>query len=251
MKSTTDTSNIESYAEDISMTIIPAIVVVLCVYAVGVYFHIKIIKVSLKDKDITWKMDITNSCMLLFHGMHDIFMHSITYLIQDLYTYTGEWFCYTSKVLVNYGNMYMFGHSLVLSIMKYILIVKWQTTREFGKEKLIKIFFWINIMHPLFRILFQLIISPDYFWEYDGYPQFDRCLGDPKDNLAPNNNKSLTKLHDLCGLIVEPPRVNYLQYTVYICRLSCCWLNVVFIYLVVWNLIEILFYCQTFAFMRR
>ena len=41
-------------------------VILLCAYIIGVHLHIKIIQVSKKEKELTWKMDITNSIIVIF-----------------------------------------------------------------------------------------------------------------------------------------------------------------------------------------
>ena len=99
------------------------LLVSVCIYIIGFYLHLKIIRVCRKDKDITWKLDITNSLLLMLNFFHWILMHILTYFVNDLYTYTGEWFCYTSKVLQFYGALYQYGHTLNVSIMKYVIIV--------------------------------------------------------------------------------------------------------------------------------
>ena len=226
------------------------VVVALCLYIIGMFIHVKIIKTSRKDKEMTWKLDITNSSLLMFFHMHSIFMHGTTHFIKDLYTYTGKWFCYTSKVVAHYGNLYTLGHSLIVSVLKYAIINHSMRTRNFGKEKLIEIFFWINFLHPLFTILLQLIIRPDFFVAYDAMSQIDRCLGDPKNMWELGTNKSFTKLHNLCEF-VPPPDKNQIEYFIYVCRTFFCWFHVVFQYLIVWNIFEMVFYFQIFRFMNR
>ena len=235
---------------DLSM-IIFLIIVAWVFYVIGVYFNIKIFKVAKEDKDITWKLDITNSCLLLFFNLNALFMRSITYFVDDVYMYTGgSWFCYTSKVIIHYGVLYIIGHSLIVAIMKYVNIVHWKKTRMFGKEKVQEMFFWINFLHPAVLILFQLMIRPDFFWAYDGMPQIDRCLGDPKHNWDPGANRSLTKLHNICE-IVEPINVGHLEYIIHLVRIIACGFNVALYYILMWNLLEMFFYCQIFGFMRR
>ena len=220
-----------------------------CMYLIGLCIHIKVIKVSQKDKEMTWKLDITNSCIQLFHGFNSIFMHAITWFVKDLYVYTGGWFCYTSKVVTYYLNLYTMGHSLVLSILKYIIIVHSDKTLKYGKDKIIEIFFWLNFLHPSLMIIFQLIIRPNFFWAHDGMAQIDRCLGDPKHNWESGSNKSLNKIHNLC-YFQEPNNDNYLEYIIYICRTLGCGLSVVVFYFVLWNIFELFFYCKIFRFMR-
>ena len=222
----------------------------LLMFIVGLYLNIKIIKVSRKDKDMTWKLDITHSIIVILSVTHSIVMYSLTYFIDNLYRYTGEWFCYTSKILDYYGHLYIAGHSLIVVILKYVLIVRWQWARNIGNDRIKEIFFWINFLHPVVTILSNLVVRPDFFWAYDGMKHADICLGDPKNNWVPDRNHSLTKLHNLCEF-VEPPPENYLEYSIFIAKSSLCWLNVVVFYLVMFNVIEMIFYCVLFRFMRR
>ena len=230
--------------------IIILFVVALCLYIIGMFLHIKIIKTSRKDKEMIWKLDITNSSLVMFFHIHSILMHGTTHFIKDLYTYTGKWFCYTSKVLGHYGNLYMSSHSLIVSILKYIVINHCMRARVFGQEKIIEIFFWINFLHPLFTILLQLSIKPDFFLAYDRMTQIDRCLGDHKNMWELSDNKTVTKMHNLCEFI-PPPDENQIEYTIYVCRTFFCWFHAVFQYLIGWNIFEIFFYILIFRFMNR
>ena len=230
--------------------LIVLLLIAVCIYIIGFYLHLKIIKVCRKDKDITWKLDITNSILLMLYLAHCILTHGITYFVEDLYTYIGEWFCYFSKVLHVYGLLYMVGHTLIVSTMKYVLIVLWEKVRLFGKDKVVHMFVWINFLHPIVTILLWLSVRPDFFWAYDGISQFDRCLGDPKNNYGPNSNRSLAKLHNLCDF-VEPQQGNYREYIGYFYRMTICGFNVGSFYLIVWNIFEIIFYCLIFRFMHR
>ena len=162
------------------------ILIITCVYAVGVYLHKKIIVTSKKDHDLTWKLDVTNSVLVLIHYAQYVLIYILTYIVHDLYTYTGKWFCYFLKVFTYYGGLYVSGHSLVIAMMKYILIVRWKGVRIFGKDKAIRLFFWLNTFQPMCCILLHVIIVPDFFWTWDAYSQIARCLGYPKNILSLN-----------------------------------------------------------------
>jgi hypothetical protein len=237
--------------EELKSTMIFQIVITLCVYLTGVYFHVKVIKISIKDKGMTWKLDLTNSFLLLVHHGHCVIMDIITYLIHDLHTYTGEWFCYTSKVINLYGKAYGEAHSLIISLLKYFIIVQWKHVRGFGQEKVKQWFFWINIVYPCVMMAIQLIIRPDFLLIHDAFQRTDQCLGDPNNNWGPNSNRTQIKRHTICKTLVEPLLEHYFAYTIYVLRIGICWTQFVFEYLVMWNIFEILAYCRIFAFMRR
>ena len=192
------------------------------IYFVGVYFHVKIIQVSKKDNELTWKLDTMNSIAMIIFFFLSIFMHCITYIIRDLYKYTGQGLCYVFKIITIYFNFYLWGHALIIALTKYTIIVHWQKTREWGNEKVAMLYLLIDIIHPVIFIIIWLCIRPDFFWAYDGMAQIDRCLGDPKDVWSDNfeklmENKSLTKLHNLCEM-VAPPKEYYFQYTIHLIR---------------------------------
>ena len=221
------------------------------IWIIGWYFHVKIIKISLKEKEMTWKLDVTNSCLILFHYTHVIFMDIITYIIPNLHWYTGNWFCYASKVVNHYGNLYVVGHSMMVSLLKFTLIVYWQRAREFGNDKIKEIMFWLNFCYPAVNVLIYVIIEPNFYLIYDGYARIDRCLGDPKNNWGKDSNRTQIKAHTVCTLFAEPEPDDYLAYAFYVVRSGVCWMHIIVLYLQLWNFFEILSYCRIFAFMRK
>ena len=225
-------------------------VLVICAYVLGVYLNTKIIIVAKKDQHSTWKIDIFNSSMMMVHYAHIIVIYGVTYLVKDLYLYTGTWFCYTSKAIAFYGIVHVSGHSFMISVMKHTLIVNWKGSRNFGEEKIKQIFFWLNIIYPLYILSMFNILRPDFLFAYDGISQANRCLGKSDMISSQDRNKSATKLHNLCE-IEAPLDPSSFWYMVYLGRKSICWLHVIFVYSNVWNLLEFFIYCRIFLFMRR
>ena len=241
--------------DELSPDIIALMVVAVVIYFWGVYFHLKIVEVSKKDKDITWKLDVANSIMIILIYSRSITMHCITYIIRDLYKYTGQWFCYVFKVLGIYSTFYLYGHALIISLTKYTIIVHWQKAREWGNKKVAMVYFWINIIHPGISILIWFCIRTDFIWAFDGWAQIDRCLGDPKDRWEDNfekmkENASLVLPHNLCQ-IIAPPQQDYIQYIIHMVRTFICWIHVGVHYGATTNFLEMAVYCKIFVFMRR
>ena len=229
-------------------------IIIICMHCVGIYLHVKIIKISRTDKQITWKLNITNSCMLMAHHTHCILMDVITYTVPNLYIYTGEWLCYTSKVVMYYGNIYATTHSMIVSMLKYILIVHWQKARNMGHEMIEVIFFWINLLYPAFQILIFLMVIPDFFVKdapFLSFARIDRCLGYPENVLVPNSNKTKMTMHNLCQELYEPSHEYPFAYAIHILKSSICWIQVIALDLISFNFLEMLIYCRIFSFVRR
>ena len=220
------------------------------IYLVGIYQHSKIIKVCRKEKEMTWKLDVTNSILLLIHFGHKLLLHGVTFLVQDLSSYTGDWFCYVSKFLTYYLMLYTSTHSLVVSVLKYVLIVQWSKSLVIGKEKIKQSFFYLNFLHPIITISFHIILKPDFFYVYDGFAQIDRCLGDPKNNWNEFVNRSQTKLHNMCNFPSQTDKIDF-EVMLQITKFGACWLQVIILYLITFNVFEIIVYCRIFWYMRR
>ena len=226
--------------------------IVVCIWIIGWYFHLKIIRISLKEKEMTWKLDVTNSCLILFHYTHVIFMDIITFIIPNLHFYLGKWFCYGSKVVMHYGNYYVVNHSMIVSLLKLILIVHWQRAREFGNDRIKEIMFWLNFCYPGVIVLTHVIIKPDFYLIYDAYDRIDRCLGDPNNNWGIDSNRTQIKAHTICTMFVKPNLDEYFAYTFYVIRTSVCWIHIaVGSYFSAINIIEAVIYCRIFSFMRK
>ena len=227
----------------------------ICFYLIGAYFHLRIIKISKKDKELTWKLDAMNSIIILLMQFNNLSVQILTYGVTNLYIYTGEWFCYASKVIAFYSNLYVVGHSLIISILKYIMIVHWENVRNWGNSKFVTVCSGIDVFHPILTILIWLSIRPDFFWAYDGMAQIDRCLGDPKDmwNSAYDellSNKSLAKIHNLCQFAGETQSSN-LELVIHVFKTFLCWTIVAWEYLAAFNILEIFAYCLTFRYISR
>ena len=138
------------------------------VYLFGVYLHTRIIKISKKDKAITWKLDILNSISVLFYFNLAFVMFLVTYLKVaskiDLCSYTATWICYGLKLMVFTGRMYITSHSLIISLMKYCIIIFQEKVRAVGKHRIENMFLFLDILYPtmVFGIL-RLIKKDDSF----------------------------------------------------------------------------------------
>ena len=221
-------------------------ILVICVYMIGIYLHTKVILVCKKEKEITWKLDIANSLMVLANYAHVIVMYGVVYIVHDLYILTGEWFCYTSKALTLYGNTQVTGHSFIIALMKYVMIVQYEKVRRIGKARVQTIFLWINCIYPLYMLVAFTIARPDFLWVYDRINQANICLGkaDIYSNL--DSNQTVTSLHNLCEMS-EPIHKFSFEYAVYICRTAICWFHFVLFYLNFWNFLEMMLYCRIFT----
>ena len=224
--------------------------IVLCTYIIGVFLHVKLIKASKKDKEMTWMMDICNSIFLLILFAHIIIMKTLTYLIENVQTYTGAWFCYTSKALTITFNAHVSGHTFIIAIMKYVMIVLHEKVRLIGKEKTQKIFLVINILYPVYLFSIFNLINFDFLFVYGAVSQANRCLGESELVSNMDSNKTAVRLHNLCEFSGSLDVWSF-RNVLYLGRSIFCWFHVILVYLNLWNVIEAVVYYFVFKFMWR
>jgi hypothetical protein len=220
------------------------------IWCIGVFLHSKIIAVSIKEKEMTWKFDVFNSFLVVFHYGHIILMKGLTFFVQDLYTFTGRWFCYTSKAINMYTNTHVLHQTSMICAMKYIIIVKDQWARQFGHEHLKTVFLCINILYPFFVVGIFTLVDSTFFMRYDALSHANRCLGKSDLISSIDSNRTASKMHDFCR-ITEPLDNYSFEYVIYICKTTICWINVTFFYSNMWNITEAFMYWRIFSFMRR
>jgi hypothetical protein len=220
------------------------------VYIIGFTLHVKIIALSKTTTEaITWKLDITNSSILLVLNSIIMVMHGVTHIVPDLHTYTGRWFCYTYIAVAYYSLLYHIGHSLVVSIFKYVIIVHWQKIRGFGEETFKQVLFWVNILHPLVGLALQFMVRPDFLFVWSGATPGNRCLGEGGDNILHNKSSNI-KLLGLCE-VPEPVDHNWFHDALLMVRKSVCVLETISIYMMALNIFEFFFYYQIFSYAYR
>ena len=215
--------------------------IIITLYAVGLYLHIRIIKISKKTKDMTWKLDITHSILCIGLHTYNVWIHPTTYFVEDLYLYTGEWFCYAAKVVSQYLIIYLGTHSTIIAAMKYVVIVHEEKIRTF-KSKVKEAFFVLNFSYPIMSIILSLLLMPNFFVMYGGHSHVERCFGSQKGNYS--------SMFFLCDLI-EHRQDNSVKGVFNTTKWIICKAQVIFSYLTLLNILDVIIYCRTFSFMRK
>ena len=246
-----DTENSEKNIKDIPLdnsVVAILIVIMILVYFIGVYLHTKIIKISKKDKTITWKLDILNSISILFYFNLASVMFLVTYLKialkKDLCSHTTKWICYGLKTMVFLGRIHITSHSLIISLMKYCIIIFHDKARSVGKRKVENLFLLLDILYPTMIFFLFHLIKNDYTFVADPYrEEFFR------EKSITVTNKTIVKLFDACDY--EAYDEISIPYIFSIFRTTFCWILSISIFLNSINILEVFIYYKIFRFMNR
>ena len=143
-------TNYETIAIEITAGTVLYIYAHTLLYLIGVYIHVKIIAVCWNDSDCkAWQIHLINSVSMTICYTFYLPFWTITYAIPNLTEKTGEWFCYLASLIIMYGFYVLTFNSLIIAIIKYFYIVKFETARRSEDQKIKKIFSIIFITFPL------------------------------------------------------------------------------------------------------
>ena len=219
------------------------------VYLIGIYLHTRIIRISKKDKAITWKLDILNSISVLFYFNLAFVMFIVTYLKVvfkiDLCSFSATWICNCLKWIIFNGRLYITSHSLIISLMKYCIVVCQQKVRAVGIHRVEKLFLFLDILYPTMVFGTLRLIKKDDTFASDPYQEE---FFHPK--FITNTNRTIVKLFDACTFDEAFDEIS-IPYIFYILRTTLCWMLSISIFLNSINILEIFFYYKIFRYMNR
>ena len=112
---------------------IVANIILFAIFIIGLYFQIKLIIVSKQEKDMTWRVDMSHSIIMVKYFCLRMLFEVITSTTPSLHRYTGEWLCYVALFVHLYTGFSVFSHSCAVSIYKYIFVVHQRIIHNLGR----------------------------------------------------------------------------------------------------------------------
>ena len=227
-------------------SIIVHIIIQAVLYVIGVFIQQKIIYVCWKEKEgKVWMIHMTHSISTILYFAFYLPFFTLTSEIPDLAEqYTGEWFCYLATFVITYGFTIITFNSLLISVMKYMFIVRNENVRIYGDKKFLTLFLCIDLSLPLFIATFNCITG-----DYQGFASLNSCFGvtDQVQEQFNTWDKDLEKFF-LCNL--NKDKNQEYNYTLYVVKQVACAIKSIIVLVTNTNLPEAFFYYKIFQKMK-
>ena len=213
------------------------------IFGVGVFIHRKTIQVQNEERHRTWQMHIFHAGMLtLFFGFQVSF-GALIWFLPSLASFTGSWICYIASFNTFYGYHSVLGHSLWISIEKYVFVVHSFKALAFGEEKVERIFFLIDLIVPGLLTTTAMITT-----DYQTRSDLKSCFSGLEDDIDANNEStSLSDKFLFCDVSqyednhwIVPNIIQFL-----------CVSRIIINFLIGFNIPEGFFYYKIFKSMKR
>ena len=166
--------NIETYivqAVDPAVAV-PVLAINIIVGLIGEYNNFLVFRMVKRDNSFS------NS---LLHGYAICNMVAIPFVVAFLFVflpfynpaseYLGDWFCHISSFTFYFMGFYMWLHSLLVSIMRYLYMVQYVKLLHFGLSRAETIFNRISWIVPLILTVLHHSMRTDY----DAVPPINYC----------------------------------------------------------------------------
>ena len=197
---------------------------------------------------MTWKLDIAHSIILVFHYAFNITFHAANYFVPSLHVYIGSWFCYMSTGITVYGTASIVGHSCMISLMKYVMIVHREKVTGWGTNRIRTLLFAADLLHPL-----PYTITTVFVKKFEMMTSLRSCLGRSLDNVSIENEETFSKPMKtlwFCGLGDYEDRDPF-DYFVYVLKQGTCFVLSIIAVVTFLNISEFFFYHRIFRYMKR
>ena len=220
------------------------IIMALVVYPLGTYINWKIISVCRKVKDKTWQQDVVHSISMMSALFVMVVFENISNVVEVLSEYTGGvWVCYIPAFFYSYNTMIGGFHSFSISLMKYVYIVHNEKVRDFGEEKLKKIFFWTYMFHPLLLTIPTVILL-----DFEASTSLMSCFGVEAKLKDRYEGDKLGPMF-LCKLTLDVDESE--NSLLYLVTQGFCTFKMIWVLMLSSNIPEAYLYFKIFQYMRR
>ena len=219
------------------------------IFLLGLHFQIQIIISSIREKGVTWRIDMCNSIVMIFFYSFRIIFEIITYFIPVLYPYTGRWFCWIALFINLFGATFIISHSLVVSAYKYVYIVHNDLVRYIGGNNVSIASMGLSLLLPALLTL-MFVMRPTI----PTYSSIYNCLGMEVEKSAHVNESSAVKVQRLlfCGFDdFSDTEYGLMDYFINIINMMGCFISVAIVAAIIANITEAFLYLKIFSFIKR
>ena len=153
-----------------------------------------------------------------------------------------------STVITVYGTASIVGHSCIISLMKYVMIVHREKVAGLGFTRIRTILFAVNLLHPLPYTIANVFVE-----NFEMMTSLKSCLGISLSNVDMQNEETFSstmKTLWFCGLGHYEHRDSF-DYFVYVVKQCTCFTLSIIAVVIFLNISEFFCYHRIFRYMKR
>ena len=227
-------------AEEGEITPLVGFGILLCIFTVGMFLQIKIIKGLKQDRTTAWEIELSHSIVMMVHFSFVILFEITIYTFPTLDAYPGKWVCSASFYLRMLGAGEIFFHSLIISFYKYLFIVHHFMVINIGQDRMKKILRCVYLL-----LLIGGSLSYTFRPNFRAFNSVHNC-GTPQSET----DVDLPNRLFMCGTVDMKYNTIY-DYVMNIATGMFCSVQTILAMLIYLNILEIFFYIGIFRHMKR
>ena len=213
---------------------------------VGGYLHVKVYKLMDKEKGILQKVTQLFVCANSAFWLFLTFFSGITDFIHPMNKVAGQWFCDTCEFIFYFLGNIMTFHSLVAAIMRYVFIIHRERVSTFGREKAMRLFFYLSFLIPLLVAFWEVVNGT----ELDSMSFINKCNGKHHKVFLLESSTTNVARRNFCGFEDYNYQDVWSQLVAWIRRFSCIANKIIMIAMGL-NVVEGLLYWKIWAHIYR
>ena len=145
----------------------------ICLVAIAEYLHVKVFYLMEKENGIVKDVTQLLACVhVIFWPFLMLFIGS-TDFIYPMDELLGDWYCHLGSFLFYFLGHIIIGHSFVSALMRYFFMLHHNEINKYGKERVKRFFFFMQILLPLISAVWEMLDGSDL----DAMSFLNKCHG--------------------------------------------------------------------------
>lgn len=216
------------------------------IVAIGELVHVKVFKLIQKENSLVNQVATFYICTEMVYVPFWLVFTTCTDFIHPLNVVIGQWFCTVGWFIIYFCATSLAIHSFIVALMRYYFIFHKERVEAFGKEKVKRVFLFLNIFIPLMMVLWTGIESP----ETEVFSFLNKCYGKDHKRFLTDLTPGDVFKRSFCMLQTYDKSGPFGELWAIIRRISCMASKIV--YLVMgFNLTEAIMYYMILTHLNR
>ena len=216
------------------------------IVAIGEFVHVKVYKMIQKENSLVNQVATFYICTEMVYVPFWLIFTTFTDFIHPLNIVIGQWFCTMGWFIIYYCATSLAIHSFIVAVMRYFFIFHKDRAETLGKEKVKRIFLFLNAFIPLVMVLWTGIESPDT----EVFSFLNKCYGKDHKRFLTDLNPGDVFKRSFCMLETDDEPGLLGEIWAMIRRISCMATKVVYM-VMGFNLSEAIMYYMILTHLNR
>ena len=221
------------------------VIIKLLFVSIGLFVHVKVWFLIKNEKSISTQVVKVYIIALIVMCPSWLIFSTIIDFIHPVDEVIGLWFCTLGKFIIYFCFIIVAFNSFIVAFMRYLFIVHEEKVKQYGKEKVKKLFLILSLLFPLLLNIWRTIDAP----AKDPMSIINKCYGNHHVVFLMESSSSLAG-EGFCPSMAHADGDVFSMLVAIVGKCSCI-VRVLIVFILGFNFTEGFLYFKIFTHMKK